>query len=34
MSLLKMRKMLVAQPEKSFQSSFGAPSSSQMIGIG
>ena len=29
-----MRKMLVAQPEKSFQSSFGAPRSSQMIGIG
>ena len=29
-----MRKMSVAQPEKSFQSSFGAPSSSQMIGIG
>ena len=34
MSLLKMRKMSVAQPENSFQSSAGAPSSSQMIGIG
>ncbi len=34
MSLLKIRKMFVAQSEKSFQSSFGAPSSSQMIGIG
>jgi hypothetical protein len=34
MSLLKMRKMSVAQAEKSFQSSAGAPSSSQMIGIG
>ncbi len=29
-----MRKMSVAQFEKSFQSSFGAPSNSQMIGIG
>src|SRR5689334_17955474 len=29
-----MRKMSVAQLENSFQSSFGAPSSSQMIGIG
>ena len=34
MSPLKTRKMSVAQAEKSFQSSFGAPSSSQMIGIG
>ena len=29
-----MRKMSVAQPENSFQSSGGAPSSSQMIGMG
>ena len=32
--LLKMRKMSVAQAENSFQSWGGAPSSSQMIGIG
>jgi hypothetical protein len=31
---LKMRKMSVAQAEKSFQSSGGAPSSSQMMGMG